>query len=165
MEGRGVDVEFQAGGPVTPMAHSTYPPLSERQWSEAAWPWLITMAVYGLLFSMLWGCRAEPDPRVEELERRMAIAFEAQKEHLSLTEKVLAEQTDLQRQISDARVLSVIGGPRRRFLNGIGCDGSAYLPESYGAQGHRALMKTGLCDPLERLPTPEPEARTVPVLH
>jgi hypothetical protein len=32
-----------------------YPPPLPHRWSEAAWPWLIGMACYGLLFSVLWG--------------------------------------------------------------------------------------------------------------
>lgn len=50
-------------------------------------------------------------------------------------------------ELQDARWLTLIGGPRRRWRGGgVGCDGGLYLPGSNGEAAHRALRASGYCD-------------------
>jgi hypothetical protein len=73
-------------------------------------------------------------------------------ERLESTEKLLwatrQEVSQLRTDLDDARLLTLVGGPRMRWRGGgVTCDGGNYLPGSWGEAAHRALRQTGYCDP------------------
>ncbi len=97
-------------------------------------------------------CAAD-EPRcagVRELEREL----QATREQLAALDQLLwatrSEVARLGAELADARILTLVGGPPRRWRGpGVTCDGSRYLPGSYGEAAHRALDATGFCDPAE----------------
>jgi hypothetical protein len=113
------------------------------------------MTRHSLVLALCLLAACQSDPSLGALERETAaLRAELARQESALLRLTEASQ-ELQRQLDDARVLALLGGPKRRYAGGVSCDGGAYLPGSFGAAGHRALMKTGLCLPAEPLPVPD----------
>jgi hypothetical protein len=97
--------------------------------------------VIRLLPLLLLACATDPAPVVDvELRDRLAVV----ESRLELAEQRMVEQD---KSIKQASILAALGGPKRRYTGGVGCDASLYMVGSYGAEACAALQRTGLCDP------------------
>jgi hypothetical protein len=95
----------------------------------------------------LIACAADPAPVVDvELRDRLTVV----ENRLELAEQRMLDQD---KHINQTAKLAVLGGPKRRYTGGVGCDTSAYMIESNGWQAQQALLRCGLCDPAP-LPAP-----------
>jgi hypothetical protein len=93
-----------------------------------------------ILALTLLACATDPAPVVDvELRDRLTVV----EKRLELAEQ---RQEDLARQVDDARSLCLIGGPKRRYNAGVRCSDDNFLPGSFGASAHRALMASGFCE-------------------
>jgi hypothetical protein len=104
-----------------------------------------------LLLLTLLACAADVGPverRTEEL--RTWERLERQQVRIEALER---SQVELAEHIKQASVLAALGGPKRRYTGGVGCDLSAYMDQSNGWKAQQALLRCGLCDPAP-LPVP-----------
>ncbi len=102
-----------------------------------------------LLALTLLACATDPAPVVDvELRDRLTVV----ENRLELAEQ---RTIDLESQLDDTRSLCLIGGPRQRYREGVKCSDQWFMPGSFGASAHRALMASGFCDQ-QHIPKPPP---------
>ena len=102
-----------------------------------------------LLALTLIACATDPAPVVDvELRDRLTVV----ENRLELAEQRMLDQD---KSIDDTRSLCIIGGPRQRYREGVKCSDQWFMPGSFGASAHRALMASGFCDE-QILPKPAP---------
>ena len=115
---------------------------------DPPFPWFL-FAMVALTLILAPSCASAPEAC--PIARDNAMELKAQQDRIVQLEaaqwRTQAELQLLMAEVSDARILTLVGGPPRRWKGGgVGCDGSRYLPESHGYKAHRALVASGFCD-------------------
>lgn len=111
---------------------------------------LALMNLSGIAFLVHLAAQAQAEPAPSPVPAPLELA-EVQHQ----IDTLRADVARLGVELDDARVLTLIGGPKRKWRGGgVSCDGGPYLPGSHGEAAYRALRATGWCEPSQL-----PEAR------